>query len=694
MEKKPFGKRSIAMLIFVFIFFSVYVGKLFDDQIINGQAYRDYADRTSVRTIDIDAARGEIIDRNGEKLATNRLSRTIIFDKAYLPSGEENNTIIRLVRLFQERGEEWIDELPIVMGDNGSYQFAEDSESAVAQLKKRHRFQQYSTAEQIMAELVKKYNCEEYSKEEARCIVSVRNQMEKNEFSLSNPYTFAEDLSVDTVSIVMENSDLFPGASVKNTSVREYVAGDLAAPIIGHIDPINAAEYKKSQEEGGNYKITDLIGRFGIEQIMEDELRGTRGKQAIETNNKGAVLGLTDLEFPVPGNTVRLTIDSKLQRVTQDALAETVEKIKATGEQSATKDGADCSGGAAIVMDINNFEILAMATYPTFDLSTYTEDYAELSTSAENQPLINRAIDSIYPPGSVMKVATAIAGLETGEITPTTTFLCKHIFNYGTSRFQCLGWHGNTDVVYALQMSCNIFFYQTSLLVGIDTMNEYSRKLGLGEKTGIEFENEATGILAGRNDPETIKEGGDWYPGNTLQASIGQSHNAFTPLQIASYIATVANGGTRYKAHLIKEVLDYGQTTPVTPDSSENPEILDQLNLSESTMKAVREGMRRAMTDGSAAYVFRDYPVEVAGKTGTSQTNSGSDHGLIACYGPYEDPEIVVVVVLEHGVHGYTGAETVKKIMDAYFFDDYGGDDDKDSDEALSLPDENAALAE
>lgn len=673
------------MLLFVAVFFSVYVLKLFDLQIVNGQTYRDYADRTSVRTFDIEAARGEIVDRNGVPLAVNRLSRSIVFDRAYMPKGTENDTILQLVRLLNKQGEEWIDNLPITVTAEGTYQFKEDSDKEASQLKNQHRFQQYSTAAQVMAELIKKYECESYSPEEARMVVSVRNEMEKKEFSLSIPYTFAENISVDTVSIVMENSDTLPGATVQNSTVREYVSGDIAPHVIGTIGPIDADEYKSLKDAG--YKITDDIGKFGVEASMEEYLRGTRGKRAVETSKTGAALSVTDLELPVAGNTVKLTLDSKLQKVVQDALKETVDGIREAGEQSKNKIGADCNGGAAIVMNPKTFEVLAMATYPSFDLSTYMEDYFTLASDETGKPLINRTLDSIYPPGSVMKVATAISGLESGAISPSTRFRCNHLFPLGGSTFQCLGWHGNITVPYALKDSCNIFFYETSLLVGIDKLNEYSRKLGLGVKTGIELP-EVEGILAGRNDKETIKEGGEWYPGNTLQAAIGQSHNAFTPMEIAAYISTVANGGTRYQTHVVKSISDYNQTKEIVEDVANHPTILDQLNLSDSTMQSVREGMRLAMTSGSASYVFKNYSIEVAGKTGTSQTNSGSDHGLIACYAPYDDPEIVVVVVLEHGVHGYTGATTVKKIMDYYF---YGETNNGDSEET---PSDDAALTE
>ncbi len=654
------------MMSLVAVFFAAYLFKLFDLQIVQGQSYRDLADRTSTRTISVEAARGEILDRNGNVLAGNRMCRSIVFDKNYMTAGTENETILRLARLLRQTGEEWIDNLPIALDANGVYQFKEGFDKEADALKKQLRVGVSTSAEDCMYHLIEKYECGELSREDALTVVSVRNEMTVRGFSATISYTFAEDISVDTVSIVSENSDSLPGAKIENTTIREYPNGDLAPHSVGIVGAIDEAEYKEKKDQG--YTINDTIGKFGVEQALETFLRGTRGTRVIETSNTGAYLNTTDLQLPVAGNTVILTIDSDLQRATNKALQDMIEQIAATGKASGKKNnGEDCSAGAAVVIDVNTFEVLAMSTWPTFDLSNY-----QLDLSDPTKSFVNRNLSGVYPPGSVMKPAIALAGLEEGVIEPTTRLTCNRFFDYYGSRFQCLGYHGNIPVSIALRDSCNIFFYQTADRLGITRMNDYCKRLGLGVPTGIElFKDERKGTLAG---PESRKAAGDqtgvtvpWYPGDTLQAAIGQSDNLFTPLQLACYIATIANGGTRYEARIVKSITDYSRSTVIQGDVADAPVVADQLGVSQENVDAVKYGMRLAMSGGSASYILGNYPVPLAGKTGTAQAGGGSDHGLLACFAPYDKPEIAVVIVLEHGAHGYSAAPAMKEILDAYF---------------------------
>lgn len=664
MKKRFHFPRSFFMMALTLIIFLAYAGELFRLQVVNGEYYRDYAEKTGTRTVSIQAARGEILDRNGVELAVNGLGRNIVFDKAYMRDGNENEIILKLCRLLESNGEEWTDNLPIVVGEDGEYQFEEGKEAAIASIISECRLQQYATAQNCMDALIEKYECQNYSAQDARMIVSVRNEMRRQNYSFAYPYTFAQNVSDQTVAVIMENRDAFGGVSVQNTTVRNYVSGEIAPHVIGRVGAITEEQYKANKENG--YKLTDQFGQFGVENSQEKYLHGTDGVRTIEIDKRGNVVSVEETSLPTNGNTVYLTIDTELQKVAQDALKANVEAVLANAASDSRYNFGDCSGAAAVVMKVDTGEVLTMATYPSYNLSTYVEDLATLASDDVGTPLVDRCTVGIYPPGSVMKPAVALAGLQEGKISASETINCNHIYSRFLPqwKFQCLGWHGNTNVRYALQVSCNIFFYETGFRLGIDKMNEYQTALGLGQKTGIELP-EATGTLAGRKERE--KRGATWEVGDTIQAAIGQSDNLFTPIQIASYISTIANGGTRYQAHVVKRVTDYSRTEEVVADVAENPTVLNTLNVDEANLRAVQQGMRQAITGGSVSSTLGNYPIAIAGKTGTATTQTGSAHGVFACYAPYENPEIAVVVVLEHGAHGYSGASTAKAILDQYF---------------------------
>lgn len=663
MKKRFKFPRTVVMMALTLTIFVAYAGELFNLQIVNGEYYRDYAEKTGTRTVAIQAARGEILDRNGVELAVNELGRNIVFDKASMRDGNENEIIVKLCRLLETNGETWTDNLPIVVDENGQYQFEEGKDAEIASIIKECRLQQYATAKNCMDALIEKYECQNYEPQDARMIVSVRNEMRRKNYSFAYPYTFAQDISDKTVAVIMENRDAFGGVSVQNNTVRNYVSGELAPHVIGRVGAITEDQYKANKENG--YKLTDQFGQFGVENSMETYLHGTDGTRTIEIDKNGNAIAVEDTSLPQNGNTVYLTIDSDLQKVAQEALKTNVETVLANASSDPKYNLGDCSGGAAVVMNVNTGEILAMATYPSYDLSTYVEDLSQLASDAVGTPLVNRCTTGVYPPGSVMKPVVALAGLQEGKITANETITCNHIYSrFLPWKFQCLGWHGATNVRYGLQVSCNIFFYETGFRVGIDKMNQYQTACGLGEKTGIELP-EATGVLAGRKEREAA--GGTWESGDTIQAAIGQSDNLFTPIQIASYISTVANGGTRYQAHVVKKVTDYTRNSVVVNDVAEDPDVLGTLDVSEANLAVVQQGMRQAIIGGSVSSTLGNYPIALAGKTGTATTQTGSAHGVFACYAPYEDPQIAIVVVLEHGAHGYSGASTAKAILDQYF---------------------------
>lgn len=666
MDSEPRVPRWIAIVLIVAIFFGSWAYKLYEMQIVKGADYLYSAGKTGTRTVDIEAARGEILDRNGKELVINTIGRKLVFDKAYMRDANLNEVILNLTNLLDKNGESWRDLLPIYLDENGEYQFEENREGSIKSIISACRLQAYATAQNCVDALIAQYECDQYSKEEALKIISVRNQMRAEDYSFKYPFTFAYEVSDETVAVIMENHKAFGFVSIVTTTEREYVQGDLAPHVVGMSGPINAEQYAALKDKG--YKITDQIGLFGIESAMESYLRGVKGKREITIGTDGSVTDVSTQLEPMAGNSVYLTIDSDLQRVVQEALAENVEWVKKTAN-GRESEGAECSGASAIVMDVNNGAILAMASYPTFNLSTYSEDLAALSSDAVGTPLVNRAVNGLYPPGSVMKPAVALSSLNEGDVGVTEKINCTRIYQrFLPSRFRCLGHHGNIDVKYGLQVSCNIFFYEAAFRMGIDVMNAYCTRLGLGQKTGIEIGESGRSVLAGRAQRESIGSSLGWYPGDTIQAAIGQSDNLFTPIQLASYISTIANGGTRYQAHIVKQVRYYNREDVLTPDKDASPKVLEDLtDIPSVYYKTVQAGMRQAITGGSVRATLANYPIPLAGKTGTAQAGKGADHGLMATYAPYENPEICVVVVLEHGGHGYSAARSVKTIMDAYF---------------------------
>ena len=663
----------------------VFTLRLIDWQIINGQEYLNRANQTSVATVSLEAARGEILDVDGEPLAANETIYKIVLERAYVDRDNLNDMILTLVQLLDSRGEAWRDELPIVIDENGEYAFAEGREDDVEDLKSKEflNMNSYASADLCMRRLISEdwYNCDEtkYTKEQIRDIVSVRYSMTKENFSISTPYTFAEGISKETVAIVEENSQSLPGVAIKISTTRTYTDGTLAPHIIGSIGVISQEEYDQLKDEG--YAYNSRLGKNGVEGAFESYLRGQDGTQVIELTKTGAVASSTIKEQPVPGNTVFTTLDSNLQRVANESLARNIQAAREAGEQRVeatgeTQQGEDCVAGAAVVLSVKDFSVLAASTYPTYDLDLYSSDssyYTSLLQDSTN-PLFNRAFNGAFMPGSAFKPAVALAALEEGTINASTHITCNHVYTALGPTYQprCLGTHGSIEVITALQKSCNIFFYETGRQLGIQNIDSYAQALGLGVKTGIEL-TETEGTLA---SPENrTAAGGVWNPGDVVQAAIGQSDNSFSPLQLATYCATIANNGTRLQTHLIRKITDYNQETVIMENDPENPTVVEQLEVSPENLQIVKEGMLAVCEPGgTAASVFSNYGITIAAKTGTAENPPHSDNLTFIAYGPYEDPEIAVAVVLEYGGSGTYAMNVAKDIFDAYFAEELGGE--------------------
>ena len=671
-EKKHIG-RYVACIVVVLVIFAAFGLRLIDWQIINGEYYRQEADRTSAYTVDVPATRGEILTADGTELAVNITGYQVVLDKLYVEKDSENDLILKLVNLFSRRGEEWEDVLPIEVNQDGAYVFPDDKADEAAGLKDFLRRQAYTTAEQCMQALFERYDCETegYTPQELRDICSVRYNMEKKGYSYSTPYVFSESVSQDMVSIVSENATKMPGVRVETTSVRKYVHGTLAPHEVGTVGALTQEEYDELKDEG--YAYNDKIGKSGVESAMEEFLRGTGGEKVIEMTSSGALVDTRSTKNAEPGNTVYLTIDAQLQQVLNKSLAENVQAAQAAGkaayEATGKKgQGEDCETGAAVVMNVKTGAILAAASYPNYDLTKMMEDsdyYSSLLTD-ETSPMFNRAFSGIFAPGSTFKPMVAMAALQEGIITPDTHFTCNRVFNkFGPNYVTyCMGYHGSINLETAIAKSCNVYFLETGYLLGITNMNLYAKRFGLGEKTGVEI-SESAGVLAGPEYREKIG-GAEWLDGNTVQAAIGQSDNLFTPLQLANYVCTIANDGVRITPHIIDKVTNYARDE-VVKNYNVRQEV-EEVGVSQENIDMVKKDMHAVQTYGTASSILAGFPISVGAKTGTAE-NTGSDHELLICFAPFDDPEIAFAVIIEHGAKSVYSNNIGYDILNAYFFD-------------------------
>lgn len=655
---------AVCVILFFFVFFAFDLIKI---QIIDGAKYDAASTAIAQKTATISAARGEIVDCNGTPLIYNTQGYSLIFDAAYFPPASEqesrNKIISSLINHFEERSLEWIDILPIEFDENGNAVFKEDSESLINEMKSKDMLDlnEYATAQNCLDTLIENYSLEDYSAEEARKIASVCYGMKRIFFRTGTTYTFATDVPDETVALVKENSSFYQGVDVRVDPVRNYTDGTLAPHVLGRVGAIDAEEYAELKDEG--YGINDFVGKSGIEYAMESYLRGSNGVSTIYTDAEGNITTEVTTQ-PVQGNTVVLTIDSDLQRVAQDALRDALIDYSTGNDKMLVEDA-----GAVVVIDCNTGAILACATYPSYDISTYAQNASELN-NASGAPLWNRALLSTYATGSTMKPSVAIAALEEGFITEDTTVYCSGLYEYLGQTFKCEQHHANrnVNVVNAIDESCNTFFYEVGKTIGIEKMNEYRTLFGLGSKTGCEI-GEAAGVL---DSPEyRTSLGQTWLPGYTVQSAIGQAGNLFTPIQLANYTATIANGGTRYRTHFVKSIKSYDYSLTI---EETQPEIVAETGVSAETLDIVKRGMLEVGTTGYCKEYFKHLDVQVAAKTGTSQEirriNGESvkiNNGFLIAFAPYENPEIAIAAVGEGMTSGVFVAPVVAEIVDYYF---------------------------
>lgn len=676
-ETSQTGKwRYIFAGVLIFAAFAVCVYRLADWQIVNGASFLEKANHTSEFTISMDAARGEILDANGSGLAVNKTGYAIVFDKIYMTSGTENKTIIQLINLLGKRGEKWVDVLPITVNSSGKYEFIKGEEKEITRLKSKDylNMEPYATADQCMQHLAENYDCKGYSAKDTRDIVSVRYNMTKSWFSISYPYTFADDVSKETISIINENSAKLPGATAKVTTVRQCPDGTLLPHILGTVGAISQEEYEKLHVSK-DYALDARIGKSGIEQVFEDKLRGTVGEKVVELTNSGSVESETVTKAPSSGNTVYLTIDSNLQKVLNTSLTQNVQGAQAWGRKlcaenykgSSKNHGEDCTAGAAVVLRVKDLAVLAASTYPSYDLNEYLKNsnyYTSLLKDG-SKPLINRALNGNFTPGSIVKPYVALAALQENAITTSTRILGNSKYmRFASSNFTpgSIGNYGMITLNKAIEKSSNSFFYEVGYRLGITKMNLYAKRFGLGVKTGIEL-SESAGTLAG--PAEVAAAGGSWWDGDTVEAAVGQSDNKFTPLQLATYVSTIANNGTRLTPHIVEKVTDYSRKKTIFSAAST---VADKADLSQQNLNYVKAAMHSVATSGTASSMFANYGIAIAAKTGTAERDTGSDNVTFVAFAPYENPEIAIAVVLDHGATSKFSNQVAKDIFDAYFF--------------------------
>ena len=676
MKMPKLGKigRSAACILLVLAVFVVYELRLVQWQLVEGDKYEQLSLSSRTDTIEIEAARGEILDRDGTVLAGNRSSYNIVYDALDMDYDRRNATIIQVIDLLEERGETWRDRLPIVLAEDGTYQYKEDSESAIQTLQEALSLAEYATAEECMAELAQQYDCQGYSKEDMRNVASVRYSMTQDGFSRTSPYVIAEDVSAETVGVISERSEEWPGIEIRVAVTRYYGEdGALAPHVVGYTGVITDTQYQQAVEDGttydaenniSGYKWSDTMGRSGIEAAFEEELRGQRGEETIYTDSSGGVESTAVTTAPEEGHTVQTTLDSDLQRVANLSLEKNIQ---------GNIDARNWTSGAAVVLDVDTFGVLACSSYPTYDVNQLVEsiagdgEYYNNLLADEDQPMVNLALNGVFIPGSVFKPVVALAALQEGVISAGTTYTCGGVWNYFDLSQGCLCGGGTWNLYGALAHSCNTYFSNVGLNhLGIARLAPYAEYFGLGTTTGVEI-GESTGTMS---NPQEYREnhGVNWTDGVSAQTAIGQADNMFTPIQLATMCATIANGGVRLQTHFLDKITDY--TGEQVIEEYEPVELYDA-GLSSAVLGVVQTGMQMVATEGTAGTVFANYPVSIACKTGTAETSTGKNgtepNLSFICYAPADDPEIAIAVMMEYGNTGNYAKYVAKDILDQYF---------------------------
>lgn len=673
-DKKNINLRYNILMVLVYIIGFILLCQLINLQLVNGDEYRSQSSARLTRETIVYADRGEILDCNGVKLVTTSTGYGLNLYKTTTDNEQLNNNILNIVKVLEENGDSYSDNLILTVNPFG---FSTENEDTIKRFKKNNSIDENYNAEQCFYYLKDKYEIKNEDIAQTRKIMAVRYEITQKGYSNVKPVEIAKNISKNSVLKFFEENSSFSGIDIVTNPIVTYNYGTLASHILGYCGKITQSELDNLGEE---YRSEELIGKTGIQYVFEKYLRGTNGIRQIDMDVNGNITGEYITEEPVVGSDVQLTIDADIQSVAEIALKADIEKIANGGYAEKS----DTNSGAVVVMNTKTGEILALASYPNYEPQLFvngisTEKYNEY---IENEALYNRAISGTYAPGSTFKMVTAIAGLETEAISTTEEINCTGVYQaahkpvcwyYSTYRRG----HGSLNVLEAIQHSCNCFFYETGNRIGIDTLSKYSEYFGLGRKTGIELPSESKGNIASKD--RAAEENREWYVGETLSAAIGQSYNNVTPLQMAKYISILVNGGHQIDVSIVKSVINSDGTE--VQDDEINSHVNDLLGIEDvqieeqifdtENLEAVLEGMKNVTSEsgGTAYSTFKNSSITVGGKTGSAQAGNKT-HAWFVGFAPFEDPEIAVAVIIENGAHGGYAAQVAKDIFDSYFFED------------------------
>lgn len=694
MERMTRLRARILLGLFAFIMV-LYAMRLFNLQIISTDGNTDnttyYTTVTTVR-----AARGDILDRNGKVLVGNRASYDLVFNHFVIKSADNRNEYLyTLLKKCEELGVEHQDHLPVTMTRPFEYTLSDYSTAWQGYYQNYMSDRSWDpdvTAPLLIEKMRTLYAIpEEWTEEEARAVIGLRYEFDLRGVTKLPSYVFISDVDSENLAAILELNT--PGLMVESSTVREYHT-TYGAHILGYMGAMTDAEWQENQKLG--YSMDADVGKSGFEQAFETYLHGIDGQRLDKVTKEGTIVSQQYLEGkePVAGNNVETTIDIDLQKVAEDALAERMKELTDPNINTGGEgEGIDAQGAAVVVMKVKTGEILACASYPTFNPATMKEDWDAIN-SDDLKPLFNRAFGATYAPGSTYKMCTLVAAMENVDSTGTPIYSPGETI-YDTGVFShddfpdfhptCLfysssyGSHGDLTAQDALKVSCNLFFYELGYRMTIEMMDETAKGFGLGEPTGIEL-TEKVGWRANRESKKaSYKNSADvaWNGGDRVLCAIGQSENRFTPLQLAVYTCTLANQGTRYRATFLNRVTSSDYRTLVYSNS---PEVVSKMNISDTTYNTYVDGMRRVVTmiGGTATTCFggpkdednTQWPskITVCAKTGTAQHSSGgSDHGVFVCFAPMDDPQVAIAIFGEKTAHGSSMAPVAEPILKAYF---------------------------
>lgn len=660
--------RRIILVLLIFVFLFLCVVRLISLQIVEGEQYLSQTETSYTAVQEIVATRGQIADKTGMIMTTNKPVYKVIIQKAFLPYKTQNDIILKAVATLRDHGEKWNDSVPITYTE--PFEFTIPDGEELRGFKQDIIVNPAATVDNCISALAKKYNIdtEHLDPESVRLIGGVRYEMEKKDFSYDNRFTLADNISIDTLITLKELGVKLSGVDVVEESSRDYAVTSIAPHVLGSVGAISAEEYAALKKDG--YSYNDTIGKYGIESAMESVLRGTNGERTIVRDSKGVALSDTITKEVVAGNSVKLTINAKDQNTLQEILANQINWLNNTADR-----GQDCDAGAVVVLDPKTGAVLGMATYPTYDLKQSVEDYASVM-AIPGSPMLNRCTYGVYRPGSAFKTITAADGLINGLIDRNSRGICTGRYTfYSDYQPKCTGYHYGYNVVNCLKWSCNIFFYDLGRRLGIDELYDFATKFGYGTDLGLEI-----GGLPGQMSNPALYEklrGEEWGNGNTLQAAIGQMDTLVTPLHLAVQAMTLANNGVRYKPYVVDSVWDYDMNEMLYKTEPQIAEVIEDKN---EAFEIVREGMIAVSTlvnwpTSSALWNFDGLPYSVAIKTGTPEADSaGTYNSTVMGYYPAEDPQIAFGIVLEKGEYS---RYMVRNVIDCFVYHDYQPDMDE-----------------